>query len=138
MDMLIASGEPINEDVSSFLQHAKLLSVAENWAINDRRNKLRAEFHALMKERGVDIIICPAYIGSAPVRGGTDYATYTMLWNMLDHPALVFPTGDVVDPELDPIDSTYIPANPIDKQQFDKCKLRSNLWLSSEIANLYR
>jgi amidase len=123
--MIAISGEPINEDVRSFLQHAKLLSVAENWALNDRRNQLRAEFHALMKERGVDIIICPAYVGSAPVRKGTDYGTYTMLWNMLDQPALVFPTGDIVTAELDPIDRSYAPTNPIDKQQFEKCMYRA-------------
>lgn len=123
----------MNEDARSFLQHAKLLSVAENWAYNDSRNKLRSEFHALMKERDVDIIVCPAYVGSAPVRQGTDYGTYTMLWNMLDHPALVFPTGDVVDVELDPVDVKYTPTNPIDKQQFDKCEFKRDIYLSSDL-----
>lgn len=51
-----------------------------------------------------------------------DYGTYTMLWNLLDQPALVFPTGVVVDPELDPIDVEYKPTNSIDQLQYDKCK----------------
>lgn len=112
----------MNEDAGTFLQHAKMLTVAENWAYNDRRDKLRAEFHALMKARGVDIILCPPYVGSAPLRNKTDYGTYTMLWNMLDQPALVMPSGLFVDPVLDPVDGDYKPTNDIDQAQFDKCE----------------
>lgn len=119
----------MNLEASSFLQVARELTVMENWAYNDRRDKLRAEFHALMKERGVDVIVCPPYVGSAPLRNKMDYGTYTMLWNMLDQPALVFPTGQFVDPDLDPIDVDYKPTNPMDQQQYDKCKyhMRRNL-----------
>ena len=120
-DLVNASGEPMNLEASSFLQHARELTVAENWAYNDRRDKLRAEFHALMKERGVDVIVCPPYVGAAPLRNKMDYGTYTMLWNMLDQPALVFPTGQFVDPALDPVDASYTPTNPMDQQQYDKC-----------------
>jgi amidase len=121
-DLVAASGEPLNNDAGTFLQHAKQLTVAENWAYNARRDQLRAEFHALMKERGVDVILCPPYVGSAPLQHKTDYGTYTMLWNMLDQPALVFPSGLFVDPSLDPVDADYKPMNPMDQQQHDKCK----------------
>ncbi|KAL2061684.1 hypothetical protein VTL71DRAFT_7061 [Oculimacula yallundae] len=119
-DLVTESGEPMNNEAAAFLQHARELTVTENWACNAQRNRLRAEFHALMKERGVDIILCPPYVGSAPEKNKMDYGTYTMLWNLLDQPALVFPTGAVVDIELDPVDSEYKPINPIDQQQYDK------------------
>ncbi|KAG4430759.1 hypothetical protein IFR05_013760 [Cadophora sp. M221] len=119
-DLVTASGEPMNNEADAFLQHARELTVAENWACNAQRDQLRAEFHALMKERGVDVILCPPYVGGAPERNKMDYGTYTMLWNLLDQPALVFPIGAVVDPELDPIDIDYKPTNPIDQQQYDK------------------
>lgn len=75
-----------------------------------------------MKARGVDVILCPPYVGSAPLRNQTDYGTYTMLWNALDQPALVFPTELSVDRDLDPVEKGYVPTNPIDQQQFEKCK----------------
>ncbi|KAH9222070.1 fatty-acid amide hydrolase [Leptodontidium sp. 2 PMI_412] len=118
--LVAASGEPMNNEATSFLQHARELTVTENWACNAQRDQLRAEFHALMKERGVDVILCPPYVGGAPERNKMDYGTYTMLWNLLDQPALVFPTGAVVDPELDPVEIDYKPTNPIDQQQYDK------------------
>lgn len=117
----------MNEDAANFLRHAKKLTVAENWAYNARRDRLRAEFHALMKERGVDVILCPPYVGSAPLRNRTDYGTYTMLWNMLDQPALVFPSGLVVDPALDPVEVDYKPTNEMDQEQYDKCKWHCRL-----------
>ncbi|RDW87885.1 hypothetical protein BP5796_03579 [Coleophoma crateriformis] len=119
-DLVAASGEPMNEDAAAFLQHAKLLTVAENWAYNDRRDKLRAEFHALMKSRGVDVILCPPYVGCAARKNKTDYGTYTMLWNLLDQPALVFPAGITVDPALDSVDTDYKPTNEMDQVQYSK------------------
>ena len=110
----------MNIDAETFLRHANELTVAENWAYNDRRDKIRSEFHALMHERGVDVILCPPFIGSAPLMNKMDYGTYTMLWNMLDQPALVFPFG-FVDPELDQVDMEYNPTSPLDQQQYEKC-----------------
>jgi amidase len=125
-DLVAASGEPLNEDAATFLKHgAKLLTVAENWAYNDRRDKLRAEFHALMKARGVDVILCPPYVGSAPIKNGCDYGGYTMIWNMLDHPALVFPSGLFVDSKVDVVETEYVPTNDADKLQYSKCKHNS-------------
>lgn len=112
----------MNTEAATFLQHAKELTVAENWAANAQRDELRTEFHALMKQRGVDVILCPPYVGSAPERNKTDYGTYTMLWNLLDQPALVFPSGVVVDPALDPVEDEYKPTNPVDQLQYNKCK----------------
>jgi len=111
----------MNLDAGTFLRHAKELTVAENWAYNDRRDKLRSEFHALMKDRGVDVILCPPFVGSAPLKNKMDYGTYTMLWNMLDQPALVFPYG-FVDPAIDTVEVDYKPTNPIDQQQYENCK----------------
>lgn len=116
----------MNKSAGDFLQVARELSVAENWECNAKRDILRAEYHALMKERGVDVILCPPFIGSAPLMNKMDYGTYTMLWNLLDQPALVFPSGAFVDPALDPIDADYKPTNPMDQAQYEKCKNTEN------------
>lgn len=117
----------MNKEAISVLRLAKELTVAQNWEYNARRDQLRAEFHALMKERGVDVILCPPYVGCAPLLGETDYGSYTMLWNMLDHPALVFPSGVVVNPELDPVDVEYTPLNEFDQKQYTKCKCNGQI-----------
>ena len=104
------------------LANARELTVLENWAYNERRDKLRAKYHALMKEKGVDVILCAPYVGCAPRRNDTSWGNYTMMWNMLDHPALVFPTGLSVDAALDPVDAGYKPMNDYDKGQYERCK----------------
>lgn len=122
MDLINLSGEPLNAEAGTFFQHAKEISVTENWACNAKRDQLRAEFHALMKKRGVDIILCPPFVSCAPLMGKMDYGTYTMLWNLLDQPALVYPSGLFVSESLDPVDVEYKPTNPMDQVQHDKCE----------------
>lgn len=121
-DLVAASGEPLIKEAGEFLKQARELTVAENWACNAQRDILRAKYHALMKERGVDVILCPPYVGCAPLKNGFDYGAYTMLWNLLDQPALVIPSGAFVDTTLDPMEVDYKPTNPIDQVQYDKCK----------------
>tara|TARA_R110002060_G_scaffold27164_3_gene36920 strand:- start:646 stop:885 length:240 start_codon:yes stop_codon:yes gene_type:complete len=75
-----------------------------------------------MKDRGVDVILCPPFVGAAPEMNKMDYGTYTMLWNLLDLPALVFPTGEVVDGRVDVVEEGYVPVNEIDKAQFERCE----------------
>jgi len=124
-NLLAQSGEPANEQSEYMLRIGREISVPENWAYNARRDKLRSEIHALMKERGVDVILTAPYPGAAPLVGAVDYGAYTMLWNMFDMPALVVPTGLVVDPVLDARDSNYKPLNEHDQVQYDKCQSRS-------------
>lgn len=123
LDLTEAAGEPLNADAAAALRRARLLSIREVWVYNDRRDRLRAEHHALMKSRGVDVIICPPYPGCAPLRNTVDWGSYTMLWNLFDLPALVFPTGLSVDAALDPVQVGYEPLNEFDKRQHEKCKL---------------
>ncbi|KAL7947646.1 amidase signature domain-containing protein [Trichoderma barbatum] len=46
-------------------------------------------------ENTVDAIICPVAPGVATKHNTAKYWTYTAMWNLLDYPALVFPTGTV-------------------------------------------
>ncbi|EXJ88081.1 hypothetical protein A1O1_05009 [Capronia coronata CBS 617.96] len=119
-DLLNASGEPVNEQSQRMLGIAREISVAENWAYNARRDALRDEFHDLMAQRGVDVILTAPYPGAAPLVGTVDYGAYTMLWNMLDMPALVMPVGLSVDPAIDQKNASYQPISEHDKVQFDK------------------
>ncbi|KAE8348961.1 amidase signature domain-containing protein [Aspergillus coremiiformis] len=97
--LLSQSNEPILPLTSWAFGYSRAtpLSVAEAWALNVSRDEYRDEYNALMKERGVDFILCPAYVGVAAVLGESQYWNYTAIWNVLDFPAVVFPTGMKVE-----------------------------------------
>lgn len=62
----------------------------------------------------VDVILCPADPGVAPLLDCSRYWTYTSQWNLLDYPALVFPVTKV-DPVIDVWDQGYVPMNEQDR-----------------------
>lgn len=73
-----------------------------------------------MKSRDVDFILCPVYVGAAAVMGEAQYWNYTAIWNILDYPGVVFPSGLIVDPELDPVDGGYRPRSEVDAREWAK------------------
>ncbi|KAJ5740994.1 fatty-acid amide hydrolase [Penicillium malachiteum] len=120
-DVLAEAGEmllPLTEWAFGF-SHGPL-TIAENWHWNVQREKYRTEYHEVMKSKDVDVIICPAYVGVAPEHGTAHYWNYTSVWNLLDHPACVFPFGGVVDPKLDKPEFDYKPRNEQDNCEWKK------------------
>lgn len=75
-----------------------------------------------MKERGVDFILCPAYIGAGAELASCEYFHYTSVWNILDQPCVTFPTGLKVDPEIDVVDRDYLPRSAKDRREYEACK----------------
>lgn len=76
-----------------------------------------------MKRRGVDFIISPAYPAAAAVLGESHYWNYTAIWNVLDLPSAVFPSGLTVDPKLDAMteqDRAYVPRSEVDEREWLK------------------
>ncbi|KAG9724800.1 fatty-acid amide hydrolase, partial [Aureobasidium melanogenum] len=118
-DALAASGEPMLPLTRHALNYSKAISISENWDLNVMREDYRREYHALMKERNVDVILCPAYVGAGVKQHGAKYWGYTSLWNILDQPAVVFPTGMAVDKNIDPIEEGYSPLNEKDAAEFE-------------------
>ncbi|OJJ46392.1 hypothetical protein ASPZODRAFT_132487 [Penicilliopsis zonata CBS 506.65] len=106
------SGEPIlplSQWAFSY-GRARGLSIAENWEFNKMREAFRDEYRALMNERGVDFILSPSFNGVAAVLGESHYWNYTAIWNVLDLPSVVFPTGLVQDAALDPVEESAFQA----------------------------
>ncbi|TKW57723.1 putative amidase [Colletotrichum tanaceti] len=120
LDTFAESGEP----TLALTQHAfnfsrpEPLSVAENWDLNYKREAYRREYHALMKRLGVDLILCPAYVGAGVLQGGAEYWNYTAIWNVLDQPAAILPSGLRVDKSVDRLDEGYEPRNPDDEKEW--------------------
>ncbi|EFX05773.1 fatty-acid amide hydrolase [Grosmannia clavigera kw1407] len=96
-------------------KHAFLTDVALNWVeqteltsnelsiLKLRREGLWANYHQLMKDRGVDFILCPNYVGVAP---------------LLDHSCLACPTGLKADPAIDVVGSDYTPRSAEDSRDY--------------------
>ncbi|KAK5312773.1 hypothetical protein LTR93_011194 [Exophiala xenobiotica] len=118
--VLAESGEPIHRLTEFVMTGARKLTFEEYWQSHIDRERLRSEYHQLMKQRGVDCILCPVTNGVATRQGNNEYWFYTGLWNILDQPALAFPTGLEVDPELDPAEVDYLPLNENDRREHAK------------------
>ncbi|KAK4507595.1 hypothetical protein PRZ48_001330 [Zasmidium cellare] len=66
-----------------------------------------------VQDKMVDVILCPAGAGAASPLDCTRYWSYTSQWNLLDYPAITFPTGLAVGPE-DEVEKDYKPRNEQD------------------------
>ncbi|KAJ6632216.1 amidase signature domain-containing protein [Mycena sp. CBHHK59/15] len=76
-------------------------TIHELWEMNLRREALRAEYLEHYNAQTVDFVLCPAGAGPAPELGTCKYWGYTSVWNFVDYPAAVFPTGLYCDPIFD-------------------------------------
>ncbi|TDZ41089.1 putative amidase [Colletotrichum trifolii] len=121
-EILAEGGEPVAPLTEWAFNYSKSepLSIRENWELNVRRDALRDGYHRVMKERGVDFILCPAYVGAAARLGEAQYWHYTTIWNMLDQPSVTFPTGLKVDPKVDVIEKDYRPRSEEDEREYKK------------------
>ncbi|KAH3671165.1 hypothetical protein OGAPHI_000876 [Ogataea philodendri] len=119
--LLGASGEPIHPLTAMAFSFGKgELTVSENQELNYRRDEFRNKYQQLMIERGVDVILCPAYVGVAAELGTTSYWGYCSHWNLLDQPGLVFPTGLYQDPVVDKVDPRTEYWNLTDEKESQK------------------
>ncbi|GEQ68835.1 hypothetical protein JCM33374_g2504 [Metschnikowia sp. JCM 33374] len=82
------------------------------------RDKNRNKYLAQMNEAGIDFILSPTYVSVASKPETIHYWGYTNLWNMLDFPNVIFPTGLYVDPELDANESSYKPRNEVEEYEY--------------------
>ncbi|KAK7906007.1 hypothetical protein LTR67_000732 [Exophiala xenobiotica] len=121
-ELLAKGGEPIAPltDWAFSVAKPEAISVTENWDLNVRREAYRADYHRIMKERGVDVLLAPAYVGVAPELATGQYWLYTAIWNILDQPAVTFPTGLKADPNVDVVETDYTPRSAEDEREYKK------------------
>ncbi|KAH3671163.1 hypothetical protein OGAPHI_000874 [Ogataea philodendri] len=102
---LALSGEPVLElskVAMSFGCGDDLLTANDIFQLAAYRDKQRDVYLTAMNQLGVDYILCPAYVNVAPEPETCHYWGYTALWNLLDFPNVVFPSGLKCDQRLDP------------------------------------
>lgn len=132
-----ASGEdwrPLSEFIIKQNPNRRNLTISDVWSLTLQREGFKAAFSehwngvsgSVENDDLVDVMLCPAGPGTAPRLNTARYWNYTSLFNLLDYPALVFPTGEQVDPAVDVKEQGYVPRNADDEYNYKNCKLHSS------------
>jgi Asp-tRNA(Asn)/Glu-tRNA(Gln) amidotransferase A subunit family amidase len=77
------------------------MSASEVMASVRMREAFRAEYLRAWNELGLDCLLCPATANVAPRPSTVKYWNYTSVFNLVDYPGVVFPSGIVADSALD-------------------------------------
>ncbi|CDK29313.1 unnamed protein product [Kuraishia capsulata CBS 1993] len=103
-DALAISGEPINPLTTwtlSFGDGDEGMPVRDLYRTSVTKGEVRQEYLDMMNNESIDFILSPTYVGCAPVPDTLHYWGYTCIYNLLDMPNVVFPTGLYSDSTLD-------------------------------------
>jgi len=88
-----ASGEPVLPLTRWFIpEGSKMKNAVEVSELRFERDTFRIEYAASWNAQDVDVVIGPCHVGPATEHDTARFWTYTSLWNLVDHPGLVFPT----------------------------------------------
>jgi amidase len=98
----MAGGEPFIPHVERLINRGRAISVYDYWQLNKRKVGLQQAYldkwdSIRSPESGAmaDVVIMPPMPHSAVPHGGCQWVGYTKVWNVLDYPALVIPSGKV-------------------------------------------
>ncbi|KAL5334693.1 amidase signature domain-containing protein [Aspergillus crustosus] len=98
--LLEPTDEPFRPEMEAY-KDAKEIGVHEMWQMQVARNTLCKSYLDRWNEAGIDAVICPATPYSTVEHGRFAYVGYTGVFNVLDYPAVSFPSGVTTDKDLD-------------------------------------
>ncbi|KZT52953.1 amidase [Calocera cornea HHB12733] len=90
-------------------------TVLQSWDLRYRRDKYKQAYLDYWNDSAIDVLLCPPYPGSANPHDMSRYWGYTAIWNLMDYPGVVFPTGLKLDPKVDVAYETTEPMSESDK-----------------------
>ncbi|KAH7928818.1 amidase [Leucogyrophana mollusca] len=86
------------------------------WQLHDKRDSFRREYSDHWNKIGCDVVLCPPFLGTASRHDTAKYWSYTAIWNLLDYPGAVFPSGLAADPSIDVLPSSFTPMSEKDAE----------------------
>ncbi|KAF9228440.1 amidase [Gyrodon lividus] len=95
--------------------HTRKHDVVQAWELRVKRDDYRRAYFEHWQKQGCEVVLCPPFSGTASRHDTAKYWGYTAIWNLLDYPGAVFPTGLVADPALDVTDASFISMGPDDE-----------------------
>lgn len=117
LSLLSKSGEPLTaltKWAMGFGKGTGSVTAEEYRDLTAIRDSIREDYKDIMDSEKIDFIISPIYNGVAPKPSTLHYWGYTALWNLIDMPNVVFPTGLYQDPEIDVKDTSFKPRSDIE------------------------
>ncbi|KIJ65933.1 hypothetical protein HYDPIDRAFT_87857 [Hydnomerulius pinastri MD-312] len=108
------------EDVSPLVEWvsgptwAKEHTAVEMWNLHAQRDMFLRAYSDYWNKSGCDVLVCPPTPGTAGRHNTSKYWSYTAIWNLLDYPGAVFPSGLYVDPAIDVIPQGFSPLSDED------------------------
>lgn len=117
---LALSGEPLVHLSIKNLEFGKgdgALTGVEIQRLISIRDEGRCKYMDLMNKMGIDYILTPTYVSVAAKPEKITYWGYTCLWNILDFPNVVFPSGLSVSPE-DKVDKGFVPRSELEDYEY--------------------
>ncbi|EJU00958.1 amidase [Dacryopinax primogenitus] len=122
--MLEEGGEnilPLTEWVIS-PPHTFEHTVLQSWNLRYRRDQYKQAYLDYWNSTGCDVILCAPFPGTANPHDMARYWGYTAIFNLLDYPGVVFPTGLKLDPRVDVAYESTEAMSEADKYFRDFCK----------------
>ncbi|EJT97485.1 amidase [Dacryopinax primogenitus] len=106
-DLLSQTGErmlPLTEWVIS-PPYTKDHDATSLRALRTQRDEYRDAYSDYWNQTGCDVVLCPPFPGTANPHDTAKYWSYTAIWNILDYPGIVFPSGARLNPSVDVLES---------------------------------
>lgn len=101
-------------------------TLQDYFELNAARSRVKAEFQRFWLESRIDALLYPPAPTTATPLDDWKCITYTMLWNFLDYPAVVIPTGRVRESDgLDGIENATF--GPEDEQNYSMCECNDSV-----------
>ncbi|KAK0621986.1 amidase [Bombardia bombarda] len=94
------TGEPLRPEMAPFANAEELGSYAM-WKLHLERSAFQKRYLDLMRTAGVDVLLGPTMPFAAVENGTFRHVGYTGVFNVLDYSSISFPTGVVVDKDID-------------------------------------
>lgn len=84
--------EPITPQTQDILDGAREYTFEELWKMHQQRDEFRMDFHQDFTSK-FDVVIYPVNNSVAPIFHTSKNLMYCGIWNLMDYPAVVVPTG---------------------------------------------
>lgn len=115
------SGEPLVKLTEKYLSFGcgdAGLSGVEVQKVCYVRDSGRVLYLNQMNDQEIDFVLSPTYVSVAAKPETVTYWGYTNLWNILDFPNVIFPTGLSVDSTLDIVDTSFEPRSDLEAYEY--------------------
>ncbi|KAH9949167.1 amidase signature domain-containing protein [Amylocystis lapponica] len=89
-------------------------TTAEMWELHGAADTFRREYSDHWNGAGIDVLLCAPFPGTANPHDTAKYWGYTAIFNLVDYPGFVFPTGLRADPAVDVPTEPFAPMSPAD------------------------